>query len=84
MKNFAFQTHVSCYSQDSASVCRLPIGDWAKIVQTIDTADFLDAYGAKQLLDIINVCIGQRAGDVGDDIKAKWEQAKTKLKSIIQ
>lgn len=83
MKDFAFQTHVSCYSQNSASICRLPASDWAKIIQTIDTADLLDSYGAKQMLSIVNVCIEQRAGDVGDDVKAKWEEAKSKLKSII-
>ena len=83
MKDFAFQTHVSCYSQDSASICRLPASDWAKIIETIDTADLLDSYGARQMLSIVNVCIEQRAEDVGDDLKAKWEKAKSKLKSII-
>ena len=83
MKDFAFQTHVSCYSQISASICRLPASDWAKIIQTIDTADLLDSYGARQMLSIVNICIEQRAGDVGNDVKAKWEQAKAKLKSFI-
>ncbi len=33
MKDFAFQTHISCYSQNTASICRLPASDWAKIIQ---------------------------------------------------
>lgn len=84
MKDFAFQTHISCYSQDAASICRLPASDWSKIIQTIDTADLLDAYGAKQMLGIVNVCIKQQAGDIGADVKAKWDQAKEKLSKIIK
>ncbi|MGE8131652.1 hypothetical protein ACQKQD_32330 [Methylobacterium sp. NPDC080182] len=84
MKDFAFQTHISCYSQNTASICRLPASDWSKIIQTIDTADLLDAYGAKQMLGIVNVCIGQQAGDIGNDIKEKWKQAKEKLSNIIK
>ena len=49
MKEFAFQTHINCYTQNAASVCKLPIADWRKIVGIFDTADFIDSYGARQV-----------------------------------
>jgi hypothetical protein len=57
MKEFAFQTHINCYTQNTASVCKLPIADWRKIVSIVDTADVIDSYGAKQVLATLKICI---------------------------
>jgi hypothetical protein len=83
MKEFAFKTHVMCYSQDAASVCRLPSADWSKIIHIIDTPDLFDSYGAKQMLAIVSVCFSQKYNDVSDDVKAQWQEAKQKLQGLL-
>ena len=83
MKEFAFQTHINCYTQNAASVCKLPIADWRKIVGIIDTADFIDSYGARQVVATLEMCISNYSSEVTADIKVQWNEAKTKLLSII-
>ncbi len=83
MKEFAFQTHINCYTQNAASVCKLPISDWEKIVSIVDTADVIDSYGAKQVLVTLEICISDYGSEVTADIKTKWNEAKTKLSSFI-
>jgi hypothetical protein len=83
MKEFAFQTHINCYTQNAASVCKLPIADWRKIVGIIDTADFIDSYGARQVVATLEICISNYISEVTADIKVQWNEAKTKLLSII-
>ena len=61
LKDFAFQTHVRCYTQQAASVCRLPISDLVTIYRIIDSVDLLDPYGLRQILGIIRICIAQSA-----------------------
>jgi hypothetical protein len=58
MKQFAFQTHVECYTQPSASICDLALADYKKIYDIIDVADdlFRDPYGRKQMLDVLTIC----------------------------
>jgi hypothetical protein len=65
MKNFAFQTHVKCYTQESASVCRLPISDLGKIFSIIDLEDLVSFDGLSQIIGILNICIKQRFEDLG-------------------
>jgi len=83
MKEFAFKMHINCYTQNVASVCKLPISDWRKIVSIVDTADFIDSYGTKQVLATLEICISNYSSEVTADIKAKWNEAKTKLLSFI-
>ena len=83
MKEFAFQTHINCYTQNAASVCNLPIADWRRIVSIIDAADFIDSYGARQVVATLKICISNYSREVTADIKAKWNEAKTKLLSFI-
>ena len=59
LKDFAFQTHVRCYTQQAASVCRLPISDLVTIYRIIDSVDLLDPYGLRQILGIIRICIAE-------------------------
>jgi hypothetical protein len=58
MKNFAFQTHVECYTQPAASVCELDLADYKKIYDIIDIGDdlFGDPYGRKQMRDVLMIC----------------------------
>jgi hypothetical protein len=59
LKDFAFQTHVRCYTQQAASVCRLPISDLVTIYRIIDSVDLLDPYGLRQILGVIRICIAE-------------------------
>mgnify|MGYP001551069754 CR=1 FL=1 len=83
MKEFAFTSHVACYTQSAASVCKLPLSDWAEIVRIIDRADLFDSYGASQILEIIKVCAVNYSTEVGSDVKEKWNQAKNTLEKYI-
>jgi hypothetical protein len=58
MKQFAFQTHVECYTQPGASVCQLELSDYKKIYDIIDVTDdlFRDPYGRKQMRDVLSIC----------------------------
>jgi hypothetical protein len=57
-----------CYTQEEASVCRLPLGDVRNIFSIIDTRDLISLVGIGQILDVIGTCIGQKAEDVGKAI----------------
>jgi hypothetical protein len=59
LKDYAFQTHVRCYTQQAASVCRLPVSDLVTIYRIIDSVDLLDPYGLRQILGVIRICIGE-------------------------
>jgi hypothetical protein len=83
MKEFAFQAHINCYTQNAASICKLPIADWRKIVSIIDAADLIDSYGARQVVATLRICISNYSSEVTANIKAEWNEAKTKLLSFI-
>jgi len=59
-RDIAWQSHVRCYTQASASVCRLPLSDLLKIYSIIDAADLLNPFGFSQVLAIANTCLTQR------------------------
>jgi hypothetical protein len=58
MKEFAFKTHVACYTKPGASICSLSLGDFTKIAHIIDLADdlFKDPYGRAQARQILDIC----------------------------
>lgn len=58
MKNFAFQTHVECYTQAEASVCSLEESDYLKIYKILDVKDDLlgDSYGRRQMREVLKIC----------------------------
>jgi hypothetical protein len=59
IKEVAFETHIQCYTQASASICRLPSSDIAKIYGIIDATDLFSSSGIKQMISIANICIHQ-------------------------
>jgi hypothetical protein len=58
MKEYAFKTHVTCYTKTGASVCSLTLGDFRKIAQIIDLTDdlFKDPYGRAQARQVLEIC----------------------------
>jgi hypothetical protein len=62
VREFAFRSHVVCYTQAAASVCRLPPNDQSRIYANIDGSDFFSANGISQFLSIALTCVGQSAG----------------------
>jgi hypothetical protein len=83
MKNFAFKTHVACYTQSSASVCNLPVTDWQRIVGIIDNAELFDSYGATQILEVVKTCIAQYGGNASAALKMQWDKATIKLNGYL-
>jgi hypothetical protein len=59
IKKIAVETHIRCYTQETASVCRLPFSDWRKIYQIIDARDLFDPEGLSQMMSIWGICAGQ-------------------------
>jgi len=59
-RNIAWQTHVRCYTEASASVCRLPLSDLLKIYSIIDAPDLLSPYGFSQVLAIAKTCLREQ------------------------
>ena len=60
IRDIAWRTHVRCYTEPSASVCRLPLSDVLKIYSIVDTVDLLSPYGLSQTAAIANACWQQR------------------------
>jgi hypothetical protein len=69
IRTFAFDSHVRCYTLQSASVCALPLSDIGKIYQVIDAGDLVDPAGVKQALGVTLSCVWQNrnAGARPDD-----------------
>lgn len=60
----AFDDHPACYTQEHASICRLPPWDWITIVSTIDLGDLLSTRGRKQIAETAATCAGQWIADL--------------------
>ncbi|PDQ20101.1 hypothetical protein CN311_16025 [Mesorhizobium sanjuanii] len=62
MKEFAFQTHVDCYTQAQASVCDLEWTDYKKIYDTISVWNDLatDQYGRRQFKKVFAICAAKK------------------------
>jgi hypothetical protein len=56
MKNFAFQSHVSCYTSPQHSICDLPVADIKEIGAIIDIKDAFSSDGWKQMKEVVKVC----------------------------
>jgi hypothetical protein len=57
LREAAWQTHVECYTQPSASFCELPLSDIRKIYDIIDLGDLLSHHGASQFFAIAGACM---------------------------
>jgi hypothetical protein len=64
IKSFAFDSYARCYTQQAASVCRLPLADLARIYALIDPGDLLDPAGSRQVLAVALSCVRQN-GNAG-------------------
>ena len=53
----AWQTHAECYTESSASVCRLPFSDIAMIYRLIDDADLFSPLVIGQVVAIAGRCV---------------------------
>ena len=56
MKSFAFDAHVSCYTQQGASICDLGADDVLEITRIIELGDALTADGLKQSKKVAEIC----------------------------
>lgn len=56
MRSFAFDTHVSCYTQTGASICDLGADDVLEITRIIEIGDALTADGLKQSKKVAEIC----------------------------
>lgn len=58
MQLSAFDSHVACYTQPSASICELDVSDWQKILAATDPVKTLqDQKSRKQLLVVARMCL---------------------------
>lgn len=66
MKDFAFKTHVKCYTQPGASICSLTEGDFKKIYDTINVVDdlFKDPYGRAQMRQVLEICRNDQSSTI--------------------
>lgn len=56
MRAFAFDSHVSCYTQSGASICDLGVSDLNEIRKIIDIGDVLSVDGLKQTRAVVDIC----------------------------
>lgn len=56
LKDFAFASHVGCYTQPFASVCNLPLGDWVTITGVVDLKEYGDRESRAQVIQVIKAC----------------------------
>ncbi|MGE4133752.1 MAG: hypothetical protein AB7F86_19095 [Bdellovibrionales bacterium] len=75
LKDFAFRTHVSCYTQPIAPVCNLTLGDWMTIASVVDLKEYADRAGLEQVVQVIRQC--------GDSVKQQLADLLKKLKLPI-
>lgn len=65
----AFDTHVACYTQASASICDLPLSDWIQISSSSDAVRHLaDQKGRKQIFEVASACISKLSGDAKKEV----------------
>lgn len=70
MQVTAFDTHVACYTQASASICNLPLSDWVQIASSSDAIkNLVDQRGRKQMLEVAYICASKLSGDVKKEVE---------------
>lgn len=71
MREIAFESHVSCYTQPGKSVCDLPIADLGIIGQTVEARDAFSRDGWRTFLQIARKCMSS-AGTV--EKRSRWKR----------
>lgn len=56
MKEFAYKSHVACYTLPTNSMCDLPLEDIYKVYTVVSTKDALSSAGWKQMHAVTEVC----------------------------
>lgn len=77
MRDFAFASHVACYTKPGASICALGAADAAEIFSVVQLKDLFSGDGLKQMGKVADICRttapeeAQRKiwGRIGDFIK---------------
>ncbi|MEW6369468.1 MAG: hypothetical protein AB1584_00925 [Pseudomonadota bacterium] len=65
---YAFDSHVTCYTKASPSICALPAEDWAAIFAASGGVKTLvDTKSRKQIVEVAKVCLPL----VGSEMKGK-------------
>jgi hypothetical protein len=70
----AFDSHVACYTQPSASICALDAADWSRILAATDPVkSLMDQRSRKQMLEVARICVVDPAAG----------QAKATIQKVI-
>ncbi|MNF66498.1 hypothetical protein D3C84_482910 [compost metagenome] len=56
MKDFAYKSHVSCYTSADHSICDLPLSDVYNIYRAVNIKDALSSEGWKQMHTVSAIC----------------------------
>ena len=56
MRDLAFKSHVACYTQQSSSICALPLSDLNETRKTIEIADLFGKEGWSQMTEVARIC----------------------------
>jgi hypothetical protein len=67
----AYDSHVSCYTQPSNSICDLGHTDWLKIMKAVDpVASIQDQKSRRQILEVSRICLDSAQEESKETIKA--------------
>jgi hypothetical protein len=58
----AFASHPACYTSDESSICFLPPGDLATVLQTIGAQEILKPRTGVQVVSTVGICVKQLTG----------------------
>lgn len=72
LKDYAFRSHVSCYTQPVAPICDLDVSDWFTIATVVDLKEYRDSSGREQVIEVIRKC--------GPTVKERLVELLKKLK----
>lgn len=60
--DLAFASHPGCYTSDESSICFLPPGDLATVLQTIGAQEILKPRTGVQVVSTVGICVKQLTG----------------------
>lgn len=69
MRDYAFKSHVRCYTQPFASICKLPVTDWWTISWVVDIKEYGDRDGRAQAIEVIKTCGPDVKDRIGELLK---------------
>ena len=59
LNDYAFASHVKCYTGQRPDVCDLPISDWFQIAKVVGIKEMLEPETIKFELEVAAKCLGQ-------------------------